>query len=325
MAFLKNVLNLFRQTFEKWNADQAPRQAAALAYYTVFSLAPLLIVVIALAGAVFGEEAIRNQIAGQIQDTVGEDAASLVQDLIANANQRDEGAVSTVLGVVTLLLGSIAIFSNLQATLNIIWKVDKPKPKAGIVNTVLMTLQQKLWSFGLLLVVGLLLMISLVANTFIAVISNTLFERLPGEQFLLNAVGFTFAWFVTALLFALIYKVLPDARIAWREVAVGAGVTALLFSIGRLVLSLYLANSSTASAYGAAGSIVVLLLWVYYSAQIVLFGAEFTYVYAHRNDQKTLAEGAAAVTRDERASTERASEKTAEDRTPEGPTPAEAH
>lgn len=272
------IFQLLRTTFTEWNEDHAPRMAAALSYYTAFSLAPLLVVIIAIVGFIYSGDTARIEIIREIQQTAGTDAAEMVDNLIQQGFNPGEGIISTVIAIVTLLLGAIGVFDQLQGALNTIWKVDEEPQEGGILTL----LRNKLLSFGMILVIGFLLLVSLVISTLLASVDTLLSGILPSTQTLLQVISFVVSLGITAVLFALIYKVLPDAAVAWRDVWVGALLTALLFSVGRYLLSWYLGNSATASAYGAAGSFVLILLWVYYSAQILLFGAEFTQVYSRQ-------------------------------------------
>lgn len=283
--------NLLKTTFTEWNQDGAPRLAAALAYYTAFSLAPLLVIIIAIIGFVVSEDTVRTTIIRQVEGEVGSGAAQLVQDLIDNVNRPAEGIVSSILGIVTLLFGALGVFENLQVALDVIWDVDPTKQESGIVALI----KNKLLSFGMLLVVGLLLLVSLVISTVIAALDTYVLRLLPASEILLQILSFIVSFGVITILFAMIYKYLPHVRVEWRDVWMGAAVTALLFSIGKTLLGLYLGNTSVASPYGAAGAFVLILLWVYYSAQIVLFGAEFTQVYARRLGSKTVSPMSAEV------------------------------
>lgn len=275
---MKGIFDLLKTTFTEWNEDGAPRLAAALAYYTAFSLAPLLVVVIAVVGFVVSEDTVRSNIIQQVQATIGPDTAELVADLIDNVNQPAEGIVSALLGIGALLLGAAGVFGNLQTALDIMWDVEHVERPGGVTGFI----KDKLLSFGMLLVVGFLLLVSLVLSTALSFLDTYFISLLPTSELMLRVLNFGLSWGVITLLFALIYKYLPHARIEWRDVWVGAAVTALLFSIGKTLLALYLGGSGTASAYGAAGAFVLILLWVNYSAQIVLFGAEFTQVYARK-------------------------------------------
>lgn len=283
-TLLQTLFELLRETFNEFNRDRAPRLAAALAYYIAFSLAPLLVVVIALVGFVFNEDTARAEILAQIQRAAGPDAAELVSGLIESATAPGAGIFSTVLGIVTLLLGAIGAFNQITGALDTIWGVDQVERPGGV----LAFLRDNLLSFGMVLVIGFLLLVSLVISTVLAIFDGYMQGLFPGADVLLRGVSAIVTFGVTTLLFAMIYKFLPHVRIEWRDVLVGAAVTSLLFALGRFLLGLYLANSSLSSAYGAAGSFVLILLWIYYSAQIVMFGAEFTQVYARRYGSKIL-------------------------------------
>jgi membrane protein len=259
-----------------WN-DNISRLGASLSYYTLFSLAPMLVIAIAIAGFVFGAEAARGEIVDQIQGLVGRDGARAVQAMLQGAAKRSSGILATIVGLVTLVVGATGVFLELQAALNGIWRV-KPKPSAGIMGV----LRQRLISFGLVVGVGFLLLVSLVVSAALAALGKFLGSYMPGYAVLGQALNVLLSLAVITLLFAMVYKVLPDVELAWRDVWVGGLVTAGLFSIGKLVIGLYLGTSSTASTYGAAASVIVLLLWVYYSSQIVLLGAEFTRAYVDR-------------------------------------------
>jgi membrane protein len=278
VRLLRLIFDIFRQTFQEWNNDKAPRLAAALAYYTAFSIAPLLVIVIAIIGAVFSQDTVRAEILAGISENVSAEAAELVAGLIDSASQPRTGIISTILGVGALLFGAMGAFGQLQSALDVIWDVeDKPRP-AGVMGWV----KGNLLNFGMVLVIGFLLLVSLVLGTVVTAVTNAMAAYLAPAQALLGLLNVGVSFLVVTLLFALIFKFLPRITISWRDVWVGALVTAGLFTIGRYALSLYLSGSGTTSAYGAAGSFVLILLWIYYSAQIVLFGAEFTQVYARR-------------------------------------------
>lgn len=277
----KSTIEIFKETLQEWNEDKVPLWAAALAYYTVFSLAPLLIIAIAIAGAVFGEEAARGELVSQVQSLIGKEGAEAVQTMIQNANKPSSGgAIATVFGVIALLFGASGVFGQLQDALNAIWEV-KPKPKQALWGF----LQSRFLSFASVLVIGFLLLVSLVLSAALSGIS-TYFSGFISEWAIVGQIiNFVVSFGVITLLIAAIYKFIPDVELRWSDLWVGAGVTALLFSIGKYLIGLYLGNSSVSSTYGAAGSLVVILLWVFYSAQIILFGAEFTQVYAkHRGN-----------------------------------------
>jgi membrane protein len=274
---LQAIWKLFQETFKEWSEDKASRLAAALAYYTIFSIAPLLIIVIAIAGAIFGEEAARGQIVGQIQGLVGIEGAKFLESAIQNANQPKTGAIASIISIVVLLVGATGLFTELQDAMNTIWEV-KPKPGRSVTNII----RLRVLSFAMVIGIGFLLLVSLVISTALTTLVTYFSNLLPGVDFLWQIVNFLLSFAITTVLFGLIFKVLPDVKIAWSDVLVGASLTSVLFSIGRFLLGQYLGNGSFGSAYGAAGSLVVILAWVNYAAQILFFGAEFTQVYARR-------------------------------------------
>lgn len=278
---VETIWVLLKETFSEWNADKASRLAAALAYYTIFSLAPLLIIAIAIAGAVFGEEAARGEIVGQIQGLVGREGAQFIETAIENANKPREGRIASLIGVAILLFGASGLFAQLQDALNTIWEVQ-PKPGRGLFGI----LRARFLSFAMVLGVGFLLLVSLIVSAALTAAISYFGHLLPGVDFLWQLVNFILSFAVPTVLFGLIYKVLPDVKIAWSDVWIGAAITSLLFSIGRYALGTYLGNSGFSSTYGAAGSVVIILVWVYYAAQILFFGAEFTQVYARRYGSK---------------------------------------
>lgn len=297
MAKLKNFFSLLKEAFDEWNKDRAPRLAAALSYYTVFSIAPFLIVVIAVAGLIAGEEAVRGQLDDQVQGLMGRDGADMVQELIQNNSQPAENIFATVIGIGTLLLGAGGVFGQLQDSLNTVWGVE-PKQGRGILGTI----KDRFLSFTMVLGVGFLLLVSLMLSSFLAALSNFFAGLLPSTDILLQVFNFVVSFGVITLLFAMMYKILPDVEIQWRDVWVGAAFTSLLFSVGKTALGIYLGNSGVLSTYGAAGSLIIILLWVFYSAQILLFGAEFTQVYAMRYGSRILpSDNAVAVTSEARA------------------------
>jgi membrane protein len=271
------AFSFVRDTFKEWKDDDALDLGAALSYYTIFSLAPMLLVVIAIAGIFFGREAVQGQLVGQIGGLVGRQGGEAIQTMIANAGKHGSGALATVIAVVTILFGATGVFGQLQKTLNRIWDVE-PRPGRGVKGL----LKARALAFGMLLGIGFLLLVSLVVSTALSAVDVYLNGLFPGAAILLRILSFVLSFAVITLLFAMIYRVLPDVEIAWRDVWVGAAATALLFTIGKYLIGLYLGHSSVASVYGAAGSLVVVLLWVYYSSQILFFGAEFTQVWARR-------------------------------------------
>jgi membrane protein len=270
-----NVWMLVRDSVIGWLDHNASRTGAALAFYTVFSLAPILLLSIAIAGAFFGQRAARGEIFEQIRDLIGPSGATAVESIIQNASTSGSGALTTVFSVLTVIIGATTALVELKAGLDKIWDVP-PEQRQGFWYFI----RTRLLSFGVILALAFLLLVSLVVSA-----GLTALEKLsPGEQFfnvIYEWLNLLFSFALVAALFATIYKVLPSVRIAWRDVTVGAVVTAALFTIGKFGIGAYLGNSGLASTYGAAGSIILLLVWVYYSAQIFLFGAEFTRSYAH--------------------------------------------
>ncbi len=267
---------LLSATYTKWTEDHAQGLGAALAFYAVFSLAPLLLIVIAIAGLVFGQEAAQGQIIGQIQGLVGEDSAKAIQSMIEEARKPAAGIIATVLAMVILLIGATGVFAQLQEALNTIWSVEE-KPGEGMWKI----LKDRFISLMAVLGTGFLLLISLVISAGLSAVGTTLEHSLPVPEFLLQIINFVVSFAIVTLLFAMIYKLLPDISIQWGDVWIGAVMTSLLFTIGKFLIGLYLGKSDVGIAYGAAGSLVVILIWVYYASQIFLFGAEFTAVYAH--------------------------------------------
>jgi membrane protein len=275
---LNEFLPVLKQAAFEWSEDQAPALGAALAYYSVFSLAPLLIISIAIAGLVFGREAAQGQIFDQLRGLLGDASGKAMQDMVQNASAKPATSmVATLIGTVTLLFGASGVFGQLQASLNAIWRVE-PKPGRGILGII----QDRILSFGFILAVGFLLLISLILTAAIAFVGQWFGGIVPGIEMFIQTLNAVLSLAVITLLFAMIFKFLPDARIAWHDVWIGALITSALFTVGTFPLGLYLGKSGVASSYGAAGSLIV-LLWVYYSAQILLFGAEFTQVYANRS------------------------------------------
>jgi membrane protein len=273
----KSLLEPIKETFQEWQRDKAMRLSAALAFYTVFSLAPLLLIVVAIAGSVFGPQAIQGHLVDEFTTLVGKPAAEQIETMIQNAYDPSSGRIATVVGTVTLLLGAMGVFGQLKDALNTVWGAA-PRHGSG------------LWGFirgyvlSLAMVVGIafLLLASLVVSAVLSAFGKWAADMLPASTGLLQVLNFVVSFAVIAVLFAMIFKVLPDVRIGWRDVWVGGGVTAFLFSIGKTFIGLYLGRSSVASVFGAAGSLAVLLVWVYYSAAVFLFGAEFTEVYSRR-------------------------------------------
>jgi membrane protein len=272
------ILSIFGTALKAWWDDDAPRLGASRAYYTLFAIAPGLLVATAILGMVFGAGAVRGEIVGQLDHLVGREGAHAVQSLLEGASQRRAGIVATVVGSVAFVVAATGAFLELQAALNAIWRV-KPKPGVNLKAFVI----DRLRSFGVVVAVGFLLMVSLAVTAALAAFSGWLAGRFPNMPLALSGVTMLASLIVTTALFALLYRVLPDVHLRWRDVTTGAFVTAVLFTIGQQFIGLYLGQSSVASSYGAAGSVMILLLWVYYSCQILLFGAEFTRAYALRH------------------------------------------
>lgn len=278
MVWGRTVWELIKRAAIKWSGDDCLTLGAALAYYTVFSLAPILVIAIAVAGAVFGQEAAQGEIVGQMRGLVGEDGATAIQSLIQSAGRQDAGARATLIGLLVLLFGSTSAFSQLQSALNRIWEVP-PSAQAGLWDMI----RARVFSFAAVLGTGFLLSVSLVLSAAVAAFGRFGWGWVPEIARMLELADFLGSMLVHTLLFAMIFKLLPDAAIRWRDVWVGAGVTAGLFFVGKVVIGVYLGTSDVGAAYGAAGWVILILAWVYYSAQIVLFGAEFTRAYATRS------------------------------------------
>jgi membrane protein len=277
---VKKYVVLVRQTFKEWSEDNAARLAAALSYYTTFSLAPLLVLLISLLGLFGVRNTIQVQILSQVEDLAGQAGSELVSGMIETASLPATGTITTVIGAVTLLFGALGVFAELQNSLNTIWEV-KPKPKEGMLATIRSLFFTRLLSFAMILVVGFLLLVSLALSAGLAALGEFLGNTFISSEMLIQSINFLLSYVVITVLFALIFKYLPDARIAWKDVWLGAAITALLFSIGKLLIGLYLGRSNVGNVFGAAGSLAILMIWVYYSAQIVFLGAEFTQVYAN--------------------------------------------
>ena len=269
---------VLKETFAGWWNDNVPRMGAALAYYTLFALAPILIVVIAVGGMAFGAAAVRGEIVAQIQDLVGQDGAQAVQAILEAAANSRWSIPATIIGVITFFLGATGAFLELQDNLNAIWRV-KPRSRGNFLRDLL---TQRIISFGLVLGFAFLLLTSLVVSAALAAVHTYVGSAFPGVAALWRAGYVVVSLGVITLLFAMIYKVLPDVKLKWEDVWVGALVTAGLFTIGKFLIGLYLGTSSLGSTYGAAGSVIVVLVWVYYSSQIILLGAEFTRAYVER-------------------------------------------
>ena len=266
------LLSIAKRALAGWWNDNVPRLGASLSFYTLFAMAPVLVVSIAIAGLAFGEEAVRGEVVTQMRGLVGEEGARAVQTMLQAASKERESRIATVLGLFTLFIGATGAFLELQTAINGIWRV-KPKEGGHWLKELVM---QRLISFGLVIGVGFLLLVSLLVSAALAALHRYMGVTFPGLAELWQAANVLVSFGIITVLFAMIYRILPDRDLAWRDVWVGAMVTAGLFSIGKFAIGLYLGTSGLASTYGAAGSVVVLLLWVYYSSQVVLLGAEFT-------------------------------------------------
>jgi membrane protein len=277
LEVVRNGWSLVKDAASEWSNDKAARLGAALSYYTVFSMAPLLLLVIAIAGLAFGREAAEGRIVQELSGLLGAETAKTLEEMIENASNRKGGILATVVGGLTLLLGATGVLVELQDALNTVWKVV-PKPGGGIK----MFIRKRLLSFSLVLGFGFLLIVSLVASAGLAAVGGWLANFIPGWVVLAYLLNYGISVGVIAVLVGLIFKVLPDVKMAFRDVWVGALVTSLLFHLGKFLIGLYIGKASVGSTFGAAGSLAVLLVWVYYTSQLVLFGAELTRVYANR-------------------------------------------
>jgi membrane protein len=272
---LPHIVSVFKSAGKNWVDDYAPSMGAALSYYTVFSMSPLLIIVIAIAALVFGEHAAQSELLNQIRTLLGDQGAKAIELMLEHAQKPKEGSIAGVISVVTLIIGATGVFNELETDLNRVFKTQGPE-----VSGIWHLLRARLLSFGMVLAIAFLLIVSLVVSAALAAWGTYWSGLFGGVEALLHAVNFIVSLIVLTLLFAVMYKVLPSLKLAWRHVWLGAAVTSLLFTMGKLLIGLYIGKSSVASGYGAAGTLVVLLLWVYYSAQIFLFGAEFIRAYA---------------------------------------------
>jgi membrane protein len=291
---IRSVWDLIKQTACNWNEINAPRLGAALAFYTMISVAPLLVVSVGVAALAFGRQAASGQIVWQIQDLVGPEGGKAIQSMLASAGKPGRGIAATAIGFLMLLFGASGVFGELRDSLNTLWGV-RPAVGSGLMGMI----RYRFFSFALVMGIGFLLMVSLLFSAVIALVGKFLADVLPVPEVVLHLANLALSWVAVTALFALLYKVVPDVKIEWRDVWIGAAVTSFLFSVGKFLIGLYLGKASVGSAYGAAGSLVVFLVWVYYSAQIFFLGAEFTHVFAGRHGsraeqrtghEKTLAE-----------------------------------
>jgi membrane protein len=278
--FFKNAFELLKDTFTAFSEDNAMKMSAALAYYTIFSLAPLLLIIIWLTGFFFGEQAINGQIFGKLDEFVGEEAAMLIQEFIKGVSLAGKSGLAIIIGVGTLIVGATKVFIEIQDSINAIWGV-RAKPQKGWLKLII----DRVLSFSVIIGLGFLLIVSLFINLIIDALSATLVEYFPDTTvFFIGLVNGSVSFVIIAVLFAVIFKFLPDAKVKWVYVRSGAVFTTVLFILGKYLIGLYMQYTAPASAYGAAGSMVIILLWIYYTAAILFFGAEFTQVFAQRHD-----------------------------------------
>lgn len=283
MQFLGEIISFLREVYGEWQRDKTALLAASLAYYATFSLGPVLLIGIMVAGAIFGEDIARDQAYHDLQNMIGDQGAEFLRTLIEGTQNTDQNEWAAVLGIVTLLMGAAGVFKHLQDAMNIAWDVHTIQDSQSFWESIQDMVRQRLVSFFMVLMVGVLLMTSLAVSTGITALDELLGDNnVPQAQFILQLVNQFISFVVISGLFAVMYRTLPDVEIKWNDVGVGALFTAFMFTIGKYALGLYLGTSSFNSAYGAAGSFVLILAWIYYSAQILLFGAEFTQVYARR-------------------------------------------
>lgn len=272
----KGIWSVLKKAFSGFSDDKVMKLSASLAYYTVFSIGPMIIVIIYVAGLIYGQEAVQGTIFGQIQGLVGASAAAQIQDMIKNAALQTDGSFAFVIGIVTLVIGATGVFAEIQDSINQIWNL-KPKPKKGWLKM----LQDRLLSFSVILSLGFILLVSLLINGILEILQDRLQARFPNlSVMVIYIANLLITFLIISTLFAVIFKVLPDAIIKWKDVMTGAMVTAVLFMLGKFGITFYIGQSDVGGTYGAAGSLVVLLLWVYYSSVILYFGAEFTKAYA---------------------------------------------
>jgi membrane protein len=274
---VRDFFALARDAADGWRADYAASMGAALSYYAVFSVTPLLLILVSIAGLVYGADAARGELFGQLRGMMGDAAAGALQGLLANAQRPGQGIVAATVGLAALAVGASSVFGELQSALDRIWRVPQP---AG--SGLRLLLHSRLKSFALIVGAGVLLLLSLLASAALEIVATWWGDRIGGWAAPLRALNAALSFLLVAVLFAMIYKLLPRVRIAWSDVRIGAVVTALFFTIGKHLIALYMGRTGVTSPFGAAGSLVAVLVWVYYSAQIFLYGAEFTWVYAHR-------------------------------------------
>ena len=273
---LQQWWQLCKQAVQSWSDDYAPSMGAALSYYSVFSMAPLLLIVISVAGLVFGEEAARGELFGQLAGLMGADAAKTIESLLVSVNKPAQGIISTLIGLAVLLIGATTVFGELQNALDRIWRAPVRATSGGLWNL----LHTRLLSFGMVLGIAFLLMVSLVLGAVVSALGKWWGDAFIGWEITAQLINIVLGFALTTGVFAMIYKLMPRVQVRWYDVWIGAAITALLFTVGRFLIGLYIGKSGVASSFGAAGSLIVIFVWVYYSAQVFLMGAEFTWLYA---------------------------------------------
>ena len=283
-----NIWQIIKETFSDFIEDNALSRGAAIAFYTVLSLGPVLVICIAIAGLVFGQDAARGAMVGQLQGLMGEDSAKAIQTMIASAGQHKSGVWATVIGIVTLIITASGVFGEMQSSLNYIWKAE---PKGGLTTI----LKARALSLGLVATMGFLLLVSLVVSAVMSALGDYLNAIMPGIKLILQIVNIVISFAMVSALFAAIYKILPDRKLDWEDTIVGAIVTAVLFTIGKSLIAWYIGGFGVASSYGAAGTLIVILLWIYYSSVIFLLGSEFTKVWAAHHGSKEAFEARTAT------------------------------
>lgn len=274
----RGIGGLLRETYTKWSNHQAPRLGASVAFYSILSFAPLLVLITAIIGLVFGHEHAQGALIGEARQVIGDRGADTVQTLLKNAQKPASGIIASTIAFLTLLFGASGVFTELQDALNLMWDVT-PQASSGVMAMI----KQRLFSFGMVLSIGFLLLISLLLSAGLAFLGHSFGQLVPMPPFVLEIINFIVSFAVVTGLFALMFKYVPDAKVSWKDVGIGALGTALLFTIGKLLLGIYLGKASVGSTYGAAGSLVAVVVWIYYSAQIFFFGAEFTHVYSEKD------------------------------------------
>jgi membrane protein len=274
----KELLRIIKTTFTAWNRHEAPRLGAALAFYTILSLSPLIILVVALAGLIFSRSTAQAHILSQVQGMIGPVGGRAVESMLASSQKPAAGILGSIVGLLSLLFGASGVFAELRSALNLIWEVKPEEQTSGIAGL----LRERFFSFGMVLSIGFLLLVSLVVSTTLAALGKFFGGLLPIPSPVLTVFNFLISYIGVAVLFGLIFRFVPETKVRWQNIWLGALVTAIFFTIGKTLIGLYLGKSSLGSTYGAAGSVIVIIVWVYYSAQIFFFGAEFTHAYAER-------------------------------------------